>query len=83
VGQFLERWFLPALVVLGLICGGIAAGSYNQDADSYLQPAVSPDTSAVVVPAAGLPGAVAGGATVLPPVQSPAVGGVREMSSTQ
>jgi hypothetical protein len=35
-GQFLERWFLPFLVVLGLICGGIAAGSYNQDADTYI-----------------------------------------------
>lgn len=36
VGKFLETYFLPVLVVLGLVCGGIAANSYNEDADVYV-----------------------------------------------
>ena len=31
-GKLVERYFLPGLVVLGLICGGIAAHTYNDDA---------------------------------------------------
>lgn len=38
LGQTMERWFLPLLVVLGLICGGIAASSYNEDADVFIKP---------------------------------------------
>jgi hypothetical protein len=36
-GKVMERWFLPGLIVLGLICGGIAARSYNADADVFLK----------------------------------------------
>jgi len=29
LGTFGEKYFLPTLLVLGLICGGVAAGSYE------------------------------------------------------
>eukprot|EP00798_Chlamydomonas_sp_ICE-L_P029709 gene29709-5144_t len=32
LGGFVERWFLPMLIVLGLICGSIAANTYSEDA---------------------------------------------------
>lgn len=32
----MEKFFLPGLVVLGIVCGGIAAQTYNQGADVFL-----------------------------------------------
>jgi len=37
LGQFGEKYFLPTLVVLGLVCGGIAAGTYNNGADTFIK----------------------------------------------
>jgi hypothetical protein len=37
-GQVMEKWFLPGLLVLGLVCGGIAAGTYNDGADTFVAP---------------------------------------------
>ncbi|KAG2431873.1 hypothetical protein HXX76_009366 [Chlamydomonas incerta] len=34
LGKVMERFFLPGLIVLGLICGSIAARSYNEEADA-------------------------------------------------
>jgi hypothetical protein len=34
----MEKFFLPGLVVLGIICGGIAAGTYNEGADTFVAP---------------------------------------------
>ncbi len=50
-GRVMERFFIPGLVVLGLICGGIAARSYNDDADVFIAPPPGPDADIVVIPA--------------------------------
>jgi hypothetical protein len=42
---------LPALVVLGLVCGGIAASSYDDGASVFLGPS-SPDSEPTVLLAA-------------------------------
>ncbi len=31
----MERFFIPGLIVLGIICGGIAARTYNDDAGGW------------------------------------------------
>ncbi|KAG2487011.1 hypothetical protein HYH03_014382 [Edaphochlamys debaryana] len=54
VGKIFEKWFVPGLVVLGLICGGIAARSYNEDADVFIKTPTGPDADIVVVPAQAL-----------------------------
>lgn len=36
-GKALEKYFLPGLVVLGIICGGIAARTYQDDATAYIK----------------------------------------------
>ncbi|KAJ9512706.1 hypothetical protein QJQ45_019003 [Haematococcus lacustris] len=54
LGTVLEKWFLPMLVVFGLVCGGFAAANYNTDADMLLKPAAGPDTSAELIPASQL-----------------------------
>lgn len=36
-GKVMERFFLPALVVLGLGIGSIAASSYNENADVFIK----------------------------------------------
>lgn len=35
LGSFFEKFFLPVLVVLGLVIGGVAAGTYNDGADVF------------------------------------------------
>jgi hypothetical protein len=52
LGQAAERYFLPALLALGLICGGIAAKTYDSGADVYIKSPTSPDTEASVLLAA-------------------------------
>lgn len=37
--------------MLGLVCGGVAARSYNDGATAYVQSATSPDVSLSIVPA--------------------------------
>ncbi|GFR51601.1 hypothetical protein Agub_g14025, partial [Astrephomene gubernaculifera] len=54
LGKLVERYFLPALVVLGLLAGGIAARSYNENADVFLAPPSGPDADVRVVPAGAL-----------------------------
>lgn len=34
-GKVMERFFIPGLIVLGIICGGIAARTYNDDAGGW------------------------------------------------
>ncbi|GLC39777.1 hypothetical protein PLESTF_000883700 [Pleodorina starrii] len=53
-GRVMERFFIPGLVVLGLICGGIAARSYNDDADVFIAPPPGPNADVVVIPAGAL-----------------------------
>ncbi|GLI65896.1 hypothetical protein VaNZ11_009540 [Volvox africanus] len=53
-GEVMERFFIPGLVVLGLICGGIAARSYNDEADVFISPPPGPDADVVVIPAGAL-----------------------------
>lgn len=36
-GKLVERYFLPGLVVLGVICGAIAARSYEEGATAYIK----------------------------------------------
>jgi len=51
-GKAVETYFLPGLLVLGLICGGIAASSYNDGASSYVKGATSPeDTGSIIIAA--------------------------------
>ncbi|KAF5838872.1 hypothetical protein DUNSADRAFT_2041 [Dunaliella salina] len=54
LGEFGEKYFLPTLLVLGLVCGGIAAGTYNSGADTYIKAAPSPDDTMRVIPAESL-----------------------------
>jgi hypothetical protein len=37
LGKALERYFLPTLVVLGIVCGGIAARTYEDGATAYIK----------------------------------------------
>ncbi|KAF8072878.1 hypothetical protein HT031_000538 [Scenedesmus sp. PABB004] len=59
-GKALESYFLPGLVVLGLVCGGIAAKTYNEDATTYIKPPTGPDAQPSIIIAT--PEATAGGA---------------------
>lgn len=36
-GKTLENYFIPGLIVLGVICGGIAAKTYNEGATTYVK----------------------------------------------
>lgn len=38
LGKALENYFIPGLIALGLVCGGIAAKTYNEDATTYIKP---------------------------------------------
>jgi hypothetical protein len=49
LGKGVERYFLPALLALGLLCGGIAAKTYDSGADVYIKSPTSPDTEASVL----------------------------------
>ena len=55
----MERFFLPGLVVLGLVCGGIAARTYNEDADVFIAPPSGPDSGVLIIPAGALAPAAA------------------------
>mmetsp|Transcript_31164 Transcript_31164/g.69293 ORF Transcript_31164/g.69293 Transcript_31164/m.69293 type:complete len:161 (-) Transcript_31164:542-1024(-) len=55
LGKAVEKYFLPGLVVLGLVCGGIAAGTYNEGATVFIKSPTGPDASAQLVPADALP----------------------------
>lgn len=59
-GEIAEKYFLPVLVVLGLVVGGIAAGTYNDGASVFLQGATGPDADAVLIPADAISKATAG-----------------------
>eukprot|EP00878_Enallax_costatus_P018942 GHUV01019967.1.p1 GENE.GHUV01019967.1~~GHUV01019967.1.p1 ORF type:complete len:135 (+),score=25.84 GHUV01019967.1:157-561(+) len=37
-GKALENYFVPGLIALGLVCGGIAAKTYNDGATEYIKP---------------------------------------------
>jgi hypothetical protein len=37
-GQALEKYFLPGIVALGVICGGLAAKTYNDGASAFVKP---------------------------------------------
>ena len=50
LGSFAEKFFLPVLVVLGLVIGGVAAGTYNDGATTFQTPA-APDALPLLVPA--------------------------------
>ncbi|KXZ46262.1 hypothetical protein GPECTOR_45g132 [Gonium pectorale] len=63
IGKVFERYFLPGLVVLGVLIGGIAARTYNDDADVFIKPPPGPDADVVVIPA----GALAPAPTVVAP----------------
>jgi hypothetical protein len=47
-GKALENYFLPALIALGVLCGGIAAKTYNDGATAFVTPA-GPDTPSIIV----------------------------------
>lgn len=64
----MERFFIPGLVVLGLICGSIAARSYNDDADVFIAPPTGPEADVVIIPAGAL-----APAPVVEPVTAPAL----------
>lgn len=49
LGKAVERYFLPALLALGLLCGGIAAKTYDSGADVYIKSPTSPDSEASVL----------------------------------
>jgi hypothetical protein len=38
LGKALESYFLPVLVVLGLVIGGYAANTYNEGATVFVKP---------------------------------------------
>jgi hypothetical protein len=52
LGNAVEKFFLPALLALGLICGGIAAKTYDSGADVYIKSPTSADAEASVLLAA-------------------------------
>jgi hypothetical protein len=37
-GKALENYFIPGLIALGIVCGGIAAKSYNDGATAFVKP---------------------------------------------
>lgn len=37
-GKALENYFIPGLIALGVVCGGIAAKSYNDGATAFVKP---------------------------------------------
>lgn len=49
LGRAVERYFLPALLALGLVCGGIAAKTYDSGADVYIKSPTSPDAETSVL----------------------------------
>lgn len=50
LGTFVEKFFLPVLVVLGLLIGGVAASTYNEGAEVFQTPA-SPNALPTLIPA--------------------------------
>eukprot|EP00877_Chromochloris_zofingiensis_P002845 jgi/Chrzof1/12561/UNPLg00513.t1 len=48
-GKTLENYFVPGIIVLGLICGGLAARSYNEGATAFLKEPGSPDDEASII----------------------------------
>ena len=50
LGTFVEKFFLPVLIVLGLVIGGVAAGTYNDGADVFQTPA-APNALPSLIPA--------------------------------
>lgn len=36
-GKALENYFIPGLIVLGVVCGGIAAKTYNEGATTFVK----------------------------------------------
>ncbi|GAX85980.1 hypothetical protein CEUSTIGMA_g13396.t1 [Chlamydomonas eustigma] len=54
LGKALENYFLPGLVVLGLVIGGYAANTYNEGATVFVKPASGPENPPVLIPAEAL-----------------------------
>jgi hypothetical protein len=48
-GDALEKYFLPALVLLGVGIGALAARTYNEGATAYVKNAGSPDDEMRIV----------------------------------
>lgn len=49
LGSAVEKYFLPALLALGLVCGGIAAKTYDSGADVYIKSPTSADAETSVL----------------------------------
>lgn len=43
LGSAVEKYFLPALAALGLLCGGVAAKTYDTGADVFIKTPTGPD----------------------------------------
>lgn len=55
-GKALENYFVPGLIALGLVCGGIAAKTYNDGATAFVKPPTGPDAEPsiiIAIPEAG------------------------------
>lgn len=37
-GKALENYFVPGLIALGIVCGGLAAKTYNDGATAFVKP---------------------------------------------
>ncbi|KAF6266759.1 hypothetical protein COO60DRAFT_1473359 [Scenedesmus sp. NREL 46B-D3] len=48
-GKTLENYFIPGLIVLGVICGGIAAKTYNEGATTYVKTPTGPDAEPTII----------------------------------
>jgi hypothetical protein len=48
-GKALENYFIPGLIALGLVCGGIAAKTYNDGATEYIKPPTGPDAEPTII----------------------------------
>lgn len=48
LGKVLENWFLPGIVVLALLTGGLAAKTYNDGAAPFVPPGAGEEQSVIV-----------------------------------
>lgn len=48
-GKALENYFVPGLIVLGIVCGGLAAKTYNDGATAFVKPPTGPDAEPSII----------------------------------
>ncbi|WIA29065.1 hypothetical protein OEZ86_011577 [Tetradesmus obliquus] len=48
-GKALENYFIPGLIVLGVVCGGIAAKTYNEGATTFVKTPTGPDAEPTII----------------------------------